>query len=447
MCEKSIFAAAVMQKLKFLHNSILFVFLMGIFAVHALVAQTGTERSRGDDLVFRIVVMGPGDELYFWWGHVALMIDNLRTGASRFYDYGLFSFENDHFFTNFAFGRLLYSCGVSPSDISIGGYIRTNRDVTFYTLDLPPANKEAIRDFAERNILPENRNYYYHHFKDNCSTRIRDIIDLATGGQFKEQFGEAPGRYTLRQHVRRHTWFNPFADWILNFLMGQDIDVPITVWEEMFLPAEIGRRIEDFWYTGPDGVRRKLVSDVEPVHRAEGRPAVLDVPRRQWPRELAFSLAVSALFGCFFFLRTKNIRAGRILTGLCHSLAGLVFGAAGLILYFMSFFTNHDYTYHNANVLFGTPLLLAAVPLGIRYAFARDRGGRFTLDAPLRLLWLLTVLGLLVSMLIKLFPPFWQQNLTDQMLILPIALTLALAPPGLRETIRRLFSRAGTGPD
>jgi hypothetical protein len=384
--------------------------------------------------------MGPGDELYFWWGHIALVIDDARTGRSRFYDYGIFSFENEHFFANFALGRLLYSCGASPADSSIRGYIRTNRDVTLYTLDLPPEKKAEVRDFAERNILPENRDYYYHHFRDNCSTRIRDIIDLATDGQFRARFGEAPGRFTLRGHVRRHTWFNPFADWILNFWMGQDIDIPITVWQEMFLPAEVGRRIEDFWYTGPDGVRRKLVTGVEAVYRAEGRPAVLDVPRRQWPRELAFSLAVSALFGCFFFLRAKNISAGRILTGLCHSLAGLVFGAAGLILYFMSFFTNHDYTYHNANTLFGTPLLLVAVPLGIRYAFARDRGGRFTPETLLRLLWLLAALGIVISMLIKLFPVFWQQNLTDQMLMLPSALTLALAPPGLRETARRLFS-------
>jgi hypothetical protein len=412
-----------------------FVFiLLGMAAVHTLAAQTG--RSRGEDLTIRIAVMGPGDELYFWWGHIALVIDDARTGQSRFYDYGIFSFDNDHFFVNFAFGRLLYSCGVSSAAASISGYINTNRDVKMYTLDLPPEKREEVRDFAEINVLPENRDYYYHHFKDNCSTRIRDIIDLATDGQFRKQFGEAPGRYTLRQHVRRHTWFNPLGDWILNFWMGQDIDVPITVWEEMFLPSEVGKRIEDFSYVDSNGVRRKLAAGMETVYEAKGRPGVLDVPRGQWPRELAFSLAVSALLGGFFLLRARNCRSGRILVGISHSLAGLVFGAAELVLYFMSFFTNHDYTDHNANVLFGTPLLLAAVPLGIRYALTRGHDGRFISDLPLRLLWLLAALGIVVSMLIKLLPAFWQQNLTDQMLMLPIALTFALAPPGLRETLK-----------
>jgi hypothetical protein len=414
--------------------------LLSLAGANTLFAQNG-ERGSGKDLTLKIAVMGPGDELYFWWGHIALVIDDKSTGESRFYDYGIFSFESDHFFTNFAFGRLLYRCGVSPAELNIRGYIQTNRDVTVYTLDLPPEKREEVRDFAETNVLPENRYYYYHHFKDNCSTRIRDIIDLATDGQFREQFGEAPGSYTLRQHVRRHTWFNPFGDWILNFLMGQDIDTPLTVWQEMFLPSEVGKRTADFRYTDQNGVRRKLVSGVETVYRAKGRPAVLDVPRRQWPRELAFSLAVSALLGCFFFMEAKKFRAGRVLAGLGQSLAGLVFGASGLVLYFMSFFTNHDYTYHNANVLFGSPLLLAAVPLGIRYALSRNSERRFVPGALLRLLWLLTALGIFISMLIKLLPAFWQQNLTDQMLMLPIALVCALEPAGLREIRDRLLRR------
>jgi hypothetical protein len=415
--------------------------LLGLTVLHSLGAQTDETRSRGEDITLKIAVMGPGDQLYFWWGHAALVIDDELTGRSRFYDYGVFSFEAEHFFTNFAFGRLYYLCAVSPADRNIAVYINTNRDVTLYTLDLPPEKRLEIRDFVETNALPENRTYNYHHFKDNCSTRIRDIIDIAVDGQFKEKYGEAPGRYTLRQHVRRHTWFSPFFDWILNFWMGQDIDTPITIWEEMFLPSEVGTRIGDFAYTGADGVTRNLVSGVEAVYRSEGRPGVLDIPRRQWPRELALSLAVSALLGIFCYVQLRNRPLGQMLLGLSHSLLGIFFGIAGLILYFMSFFTNHDYTYHNANVLFGSPLLLAAIPLGIRYALAKDSGKRFIPELLLRLLWLLCALGIFASMLIKLLPRFWQQNLTDQMLMLPIALTLAFEPAGLRELLGRVLRR------
>jgi hypothetical protein len=428
------------------------LFLAALFLAPLLFAQSGGEPGpsgalgeispgeNGGSLTLKIAVMGPGDELYFWWGHIALVIDDSQSGRSSFYDYGLFSFDNDHFFTNFAFGRLLYSCGVSPARSNIAAYVNTNRDVRIYTLDLPPAERALVRDFAEKNVLPENRNYYYHHFKDNCSTRIRDIIDLATKGQFKERFGEAPGRFSYRGHVRRHTWFSPFFDWILNFWMGQGIDEPITIWDEMFLPAEVGARIGDFWYRDSGGLERKLVSSVEVLNRAEGRPAVLESPRRQWPREFALSLALALLLFFFYFLQSKS-PLWQVLAGAGQSLAGLFFGGAGLVLFFMAVFTNHDYTYHNMNLLFANPLLLAAVPLGIRYAIAPNAAARERPELLLRLLWLLVLLGICASMLLKLLPWFWQDNIVDEMLMLPIVLVLALEPLGLKELLGRVFWR------
>jgi hypothetical protein len=395
--------------------------------------------AEGENLTLKIAVIGAGDELYFWWGHIALIIEDSDTNQSNFYDYGLFSFENENFYYNFIMGRLLYSCGVSPSWWNIEKYIETNRDVVIYTLDLPPEKRLEVKKFAEVNVLPENRDYYYHHFRDNCSTRIRDIVDLITDGQFYEQYGKAPGRYTLRQHVRRHTYFSPAGDWILNFVMGQGIDTEITIWDEMFLPSEVGKRIDDFWYTDSNGVKRKLVSYVETVNKAEDRPLVLDIPRKQWPRELAFSLALSAIFGFFFFLQYKKIRTGTILAGISISLCSLFFGIAGLIIYFMGIFTNHDYSYNNINMIFCTPLLLAAVPYGLCYALTQNQDRRIKYDMIIRITWLLTVIGIIVSMLIKLLPWFWQKNLTDQMLMLPIALVFTLQPVGLREARQRLF--------
>jgi len=400
--------------------------------------------SQGENLTLKIAVIGPGDELYFWWGHISLIVEDSDEGRSDFYDYGIFSFEGENFFYNFAFGRLLYSCGVSPADLSFAIYEYYNRDIFLYTLDLPPETKVKVRDFAATNVLPENKYYYYHHFKDNCSTRIRDIIDLATDGQFKTQYEHEQGRFTLRQQVRRHTWFSPVGDWFLNFLMGQVIDTPITVWDDMFLPSEVGRRIEDFWYTDVNGVRRKLVSSVETVNKSQGRNAVLIVPRKQWPYELAFSLVLSAIFGFFFFLQAKKLIVGRFLAGISMSLTGLFFGLMGTLLYFMSLFTNHDYTFDNANMLFCSPLLLAAVPFGIGYAITKKPDKFFTYGVMLRLIWLLSVLGVFISMLIKLLPWFYQDNLTDQMLVLPIALTFAFQPVGLKEIVEKLLTRKKT---
>jgi hypothetical protein len=144
---------------------------------------------------------------------------------------------------------------------------------------------------------------------------------------------------------------------------------------------------------------------------------------------------LSAIFGFFFFLQKKNYRAGKILAGISMSLAGLVFGFAGLLLYFMNLFTNHDYTFQNYNMLFAAPLILAAVPFGICYAFTKNTGKQIFYDTLLRFIWLLTALGIFVSMAIKLLPAFYQQNLTDQMLMLPFALLFVLQPAGLPEVL------------
>jgi hypothetical protein len=408
------------------HRSLLCLSVLCILLASVSVSRLwAQEAGRGDYLTLKVAVMGPGDELYFWWGHIALVVDDAFTGESWFYDYGVFSFENENFFSNFALGRLRYFCGVSLAERNYRAYRRANRDITLYTLDLPPQVRDEVRRFAENNVLPENKYYWYHHFKDNCSTRIRDIINLATGGQFKAAFVNAPGNFTLRQEVRRHTWFNPFFDWLLNFLMGQDIDVPLTVWQEMFLPQEVGNRILDFVYTDTAGNERKLVTKVEVLNRAVGRPAVLDVPRRQWPGELALGLAVSVLITALFLLHRRNPVASRISLGIVQSLLGLFFGIAGSVLFFMTFFTNHDYTYHNINIVFVNPLLLAAVPLGILCARGKGGAGRFSPSWFLCALWTYVFLGGAFTLLIRLLPNFYQQNQVTLALLLPIAFTLS----------------------
>ncbi|MCL2176056.1 MAG: DUF4105 domain-containing protein [Treponema sp.] len=419
-------------------KKIAFIILFILFGVLLFAQETD-----GENLTIKIAVAGAGTELYFWWGHIALVIEDSDTGRNYFYDYGLFSFDSENFYANFAMGLMMYSCGASSAEASIATFKRRNRSVVYYTLDLPPETKVKIRDFVEENILPQNRDYRYHLFRDNCSTRIRDIIDYATDGQFKDEYGDLDGRFTLRDHVRRHTYFSPFADWFLNFLMGQVIDTPIKVWDDMFIPAEVGRLIQEFSYNDVNGVTRKLVSSpesIEVIFESSGRPDVLDIPRKQWPMQLAFSLVLCAIFGLFFYIYSKNIRAGRTLAGISMSLCGLVFGLSGLLLYFMAIFTDHDYTYQNLNMIFSSPILLAAVPIGIGYAAAKN-SKIIVYDFLSRIIWLFTAAAVLVSMLLNLLPWFYQKNLPEQLLMLPFSILLAFQPVGLQAIIDKYFKK------
>ncbi len=419
-----------------------------LLSARAFAAEVGGgQQRRGDDLTLKIAVIGPGDALYLWWGHIALVIEDAATGNADLYDYGVFSFEDEHFFVNFALGRLWYKCDVSPADRNLDQYIRANRDVTLYTLDLSPQKKEAVKRFAERNALPENRKYLYHHFRDNCATRIRDIIDWATEGQFKARVGDLPGRHTFRQHIRRYMLRSPFFDWFLCFLMGYDIDKPLTVWDEMFLPSEIGRRIADFHYTDESGAERPLVSATERRNAAINRPPVPDAPNRQWARGLAAGAALAVLLAVLSAARKK--RPGRALWGAAHSLLGLSFGVAGAVLLFLMFFTNHDYTYRNSNVLFVNPLLLLAVPWGLRAAREREREGRrFSADARLRALWTYVFCAGVAAALLNLSPQCSQQNQATLALLLPPAFVSSFIPARVRAAFQKKerARRAGRSP-
>lgn len=409
---------------------LLFLFLptSSLFARSGVEAFFGPGRT-GDDLTLRVALIGPGDELYFWWGHIGLLVEDRVSGHALFFDWGHFSFDAENFFLNFAFGRLIYSCMVSLAEPNFNYYIRTNRDIILYTLDLPAESIERVMLFAEYNMRPENRDYLYHHFRDNCATRIRDIIDIAVDGQFKAAFGEMPSRFTLRQHVRRHTWFNPFFDWILNFWMGQDIDRPITVWDDMFLPSEVTLRISDFRFIDRYGQERQLVSDREVFFQSQGRPIVLDEPRLQWPRTLLASMLFSGiLLGLNFAgrkLKNNEFRKGvKIFFGLLQSFLGLFFGIAGSMLFFMATFTEHDYTFNNLNLLFVNPLFLILVPLGLNLAFSKNEKKRSKAKRFSKFFWAYVFIGGVLTMVLKIFPAFFQQNQVDLALILPITLTM-----------------------
>jgi hypothetical protein len=376
--------------------------------------------------------------MYFWWGHIGLLIEDSSTGQSKFYDWGIFSFDTDHFFYNFAFGRLIYCCGVSDAELNLAYMAAQNRDITLYTLNLPPKAKAELYDYAETSVLPINRNYQYHHFENNCATKVRDILNYSMGGALKNRYFEEPGRFTLREHVRRHTGFSPFWDWLLNFWMGQVIDVPITVWEEMFLPSEIATRISDFTYFDTFGKEQKLVSKVEIVTKAENRPAVLEVPPSPTRlNELAVGLCIAALFGFLRIMteikknnaaKEKSYTFFRRIFGISQTAIGLFFGLVGSLLFFMAFFTNHDYTYSNMNVLFVNPLLLLAVPAGLVYAFSANSKKRLTAEVTLVGIWNFVSVAGLATAAIKLLPGFYQQNQPTQMLVLPFALMLGSIP-------------------
>ena len=65
--------------------------------------------------------------------------------------------------------------------------------------------KLRVRDKCRWYDTDEHRFYRYNYYTDNCSTRVRDVLDEALDGQIKAQLANQPTDTTFRWHTRRLT--------------------------------------------------------------------------------------------------------------------------------------------------------------------------------------------------------------------------------------------------
>jgi hypothetical protein len=391
----------------------LFLFLL-LFTVNVHAADKNT-----DPITIKIATIGPGEELTTWWGHTALIVDDARRPRGRFFNYGLFSFEQENFIWNFVRGRLIFWVGASDEQISLKFYKHQNRDITIQELDLPPGKKQEIARFVENNIQPENRFYLYHHYDDNCATRVRDILDRAVDGQFKPYAG-AIAAGTFRYQTRRLTHHTLFWDWLLQFMMGDYIDRPISLWESMFLPTELERALAGFAYRDSTGVEHKLVKSTEVYNKAVNQHTITEVPPAHWPVMLGLGLLIAASGVLLLNAASKERNYMRGLLAVWHWLVGLAFGIPGTVLLLMATLTDHNVTFYNENIFIANPVTLALAVFATGYARGREISWK-----RLRFSWYLLGGSSLLLLLLKLLPWFDQSNELSLVLIVPVNLAMA----------------------
>lgn len=342
--------------------------------------ELGSEEAESaKQLDISLVTMGKGDPLYIWFGHSGLTVTESSSGRSVMYDYGIFSFD-DNFYQTFALGRLNYEVWATSFPARIGLAIEEDRDIYEISLNLPDSAKLEILKLLNYNIQDGRNVYLYHHYRENCSTRIRDIIDKATGGQLYEWSRSIPMEETLRQLVMRHTYASPFIDWTLNFLQSGSIDKPITLWEAMFLPSILESAIMEFTYLDASGAPVPLAGERTVHHLATAgiRAPVLDTWKSMtWAAGLfAFALGLlSIVLGGFQALPYLSpiAKLSRFLHGILNFSWTAATGVLSVLLVFMMTASNHDVTYFNENVLFVTPYLLVMAVQALRSAFG-NRG-------------------------------------------------------------------------
>ncbi|MFW5904651.1 MAG: DUF4105 domain-containing protein, partial [bacterium] len=175
-----------------------------------------------------LLTMGPGDEVWERFGHNALLIRDDLTGEATAWNWGLFDFGAVDFIPRFLRGTMLYSMGPAPLEPFLESYRRANRSVYANELHLTPEEAEELDAFVRWNYRPENRQYRYDYFRDNCSTRLRDALDGILGGVLRQRFAGRETPRTFRWHSRRMVQELFWIDQGMSHLMGPRGDRPIS---------------------------------------------------------------------------------------------------------------------------------------------------------------------------------------------------------------------------
>jgi len=95
-----------------------------------------------------------------------------------------------------------YDLGVSDLQYEIRLAQQQNRDFSTIELNLTTAEIKQIADYLQWHMLPENQSYGYDYFLNNCSTKVRDILDSALNqrlGQYSQSMIEEKASNYIEQ--------------------------------------------------------------------------------------------------------------------------------------------------------------------------------------------------------------------------------------------------------
>src|SRR5687768_5124125 len=159
----------------------------------------------GSELTVYLLTIGQGDEVWELFGHNAIWIKDRSDGSDITYNWGMFDFAQPNFLGRFLTGNTQYWMEGIPLESMLQAYTQRNRSLLAQELNLTPAQRLSLKESLEENARPENKFYRYDYYRDNCSTRLRDMLDRALGGQLQTATTTRITTETFRSHTQRLT--------------------------------------------------------------------------------------------------------------------------------------------------------------------------------------------------------------------------------------------------
>ncbi len=318
--------------------TILFLSFIFLFSIKS------SSQTDSCNLRISLLTCTPGEDLYSTFGHSAIRITDVVSHKDIVYNYGTFNFEEPGFYTKFIRGKLTFYISTEDFESFLYSYQYENRGITEQVLNLTCAEKYNMLLLLQTNLMPQNRYYKYDFTFDNCTTRLRDILEKATSNQvhFPEILHK---KETFRDLIYEYLNYND-KQWSklgIDILLGSRLDVNMKPREEMFLPDYLMLAF-DSATIGP----RPLVLE---------KSMLLDINATTKKRD--FLTDPITIFTCIFLIIvflsfSKNNSIKRILIAFDGFLL-FITGLLGFLLIFMWIGTDHLMTKDNYNLLWSWP--------------------------------------------------------------------------------------------
>ncbi|MBI2376555.1 MAG: DUF4105 domain-containing protein [Deltaproteobacteria bacterium] len=298
-----------------------------------------------------VITVGAGDDLFSHFGHAAVCIHEPGEPSSACYNYGTADFSTPIPLTyRFLRGEAEFWVSVHPRSLMIETFRREDRSIYSQTLRLPDPDARKLAELLRASTAPDMRRYLYHHFRDNCTTRIRDALDTSLGGRLKAETSTVVLDVTFRDYAREGFVGILPLQILTELILGRPADARMSEWDAMFLPRDFQKSLSP---RAPPVV----------IYSRKG-PALAGNPRAG-----SWALALTGLG-----LGLLALSGSRALRVLVFSVLGL----AGSVLHVLALFSGFPELRLNENlmVLLPTDLLLvgATNQWTLRYAKARVGG-------------------------------------------------------------------------
>jgi hypothetical protein len=192
-----------------------------------------------DSAQISLLTCSPGKELYSAFGHTGIRVTDYKNGFDVVFNYGTFDFDQPGFYTNFLKGKMRYMISTDRFDNFCDQYIYEQRRVEEQVLNLTVEEKQKIFAFLYWNAQPQNREYLYDFFWDNCATRPRDVFEKTLNGKLHYTYAGFDTTKTMRQTLKPYVAQMPWVDFGFDLILGLPCEIRATPRNQTFLPDRL----------------------------------------------------------------------------------------------------------------------------------------------------------------------------------------------------------------